>query len=152
MDQFEEVDPDSLPSPTPDEEEEDTLTSAFVDKLTDRILQFQEVLVGHKLHEYQLPFARRMIRSVIVRDGEEITALASRQSGKTETVSSIMATMMILNTAPLTRDPSRWYFWRGWSVVLIVLALAFWGFMNVLGRQPAFPAGALDCRIDDRMA
>lgn len=96
MDQFEEVDPDSLPSPTPDEEEEDTLTSAFVDKLTDRILQFQEVLVGHKLHEYQLPFARRMIRSVIVRDGEEITALASRQSGKTETVSSIMATMMIL--------------------------------------------------------
>ena len=96
MDQFEEVDPDSLPSPTPDEEEEDTLTSAFVDKLTDRILQFQEVLVGHKLHESQLPFARRMIRSVIVRDGEEITALASRQSGKTETVSSVMATMMIL--------------------------------------------------------
>jgi hypothetical protein len=37
-----------------------------------------------------------MIESVIINDGEEITALASRQSGKSETVADTVATLMIL--------------------------------------------------------
>jgi hypothetical protein len=36
------------------------------------------------------------MESVIINDGEEITALASRQSGKSETVADSVATMMIL--------------------------------------------------------
>lgn len=40
--------------------------------------------------------------------------------------------------------PSRWYAWRGGFVIALVLALAFWGFKNALGRQSMFPDGALD--------
>jgi hypothetical protein len=46
--------------------------------------------------------------------------------------------------APWTLDMSRWYAWRQWCVVAIIAALAVWGFRNVLGRQSAFPTGALD--------
>jgi hypothetical protein len=78
------------------EEEVDELSTEFVARITDRILQFMVVLVGHDLHVYQKPLARRIIESVIINDGEEITALASRQSGKTETVSDTLATLMVL--------------------------------------------------------
>jgi len=40
--------------------------------------------------------AKRIIEAVMVGGGEEITALASRQSGKTETVSDTLATLMVL--------------------------------------------------------
>ena len=43
-----------------------------------------------------MPFARRVIESVIIGDGETISALASRQSGKTETVADVVATLMVL--------------------------------------------------------
>jgi hypothetical protein len=45
---------------------------------------------------------------------------------------------------PWTLDLSRWYAWRQWFVVAIIAALAVLGFRNVLGRQSAFPTGALD--------
>ena len=79
-----------------EEEEPDELSSEFVNRIIDRILQFMVVLVGHDLHVYQKPLARRIIESVIINDGEEITALASRQSGKTETVSDTLSTLMVL--------------------------------------------------------
>lgn len=74
----------------------DELSQQFVDKLIDKMLEFLKVLVGHDLHPYQKPLARRIMESVIINDGEEITALASRQSGKSETVADTVATMMIL--------------------------------------------------------
>lgn len=76
--------------------EEDELSQAFVNDLIDKILKFNDVLVGHPLHPYQEPFARRIVESVLINDSEEITALASRQSGKTETVANVVATLMIL--------------------------------------------------------
>ena len=78
------------------EEEIDELTREFVEKLVDKIMQFMVVLVGHDLHPYQKPLARRVIESVIINDGEEITALASRQSGKSETVADVMSTLMVI--------------------------------------------------------
>jgi hypothetical protein len=45
---------------------------------------------------------------------------------------------------PLTYDVTRWYAWRTGVVVTLVAGLAFWGFRNLLGKQSAFPAGALD--------
>jgi hypothetical protein len=50
----------------------------------------------------------------------------------------------LMEHGPWTLDFSRWYAWRGVFVLTIVAALAFWGFRNVLGKQSAFPAGALD--------
>jgi hypothetical protein len=79
-----------------EEPEVDELSAEFVNRIIERIFQFMDVLIGHELHSYQKPLARRVIESVIINDGEELTALASRQSGKTETVSATLATLMVL--------------------------------------------------------
>ena len=50
----------------------------------------------------------------------------------------------LVGDGPWTMDVSRWYAWRGALVLAAVATLAVWGFLNVLGRQSAFPAGALD--------
>ena len=78
------------------EEELDELSKEFVNLLVHKIMDFMVILVGHDLHPYQKPLARRIIESVIVNDGEEVTALASRQSGKSETVADTVATLMVL--------------------------------------------------------
>lgn len=79
-----------------EEEELDELSKAFVVKIIDKTMQFMEAIVGHALHPYQKPLARRIIESVIINDGEEITALAARQSGKSETIANTVITLMIL--------------------------------------------------------
>ena len=85
---------DDLP---PEEEDElDELSKEFVQKVIDRCIQFMDMLVGHPLHPYQLPLARRIIESVLINDGEEVTALAARQSGKSETIANTVATLMVL--------------------------------------------------------
>ena len=100
-DKFEEISPEfyqedhELPE-FEEEIEEDVLSADFVNKLIDKIMKFMVVLVGHDLHVYQKPLARRIIESILINDGEEITALASRQSGKTETVSDTLATLMVI--------------------------------------------------------
>ena len=86
-------------SPLPEDNQEDELdelSKEFVKVLINKIMDFMELLVGHKLHPYQEPLARRVIESVIINDGEEITALASRQSGKSETIANTVATLMVI--------------------------------------------------------
>ena len=102
-DKFEEITPEYFQQlveqseeEEPDDDDVDELTQAFVDKLIDKLFVFMDVLVGHALHPYQKPLARRMMESVIIGDGEEITALAARQSGKSETVADTVATLMIM--------------------------------------------------------
>jgi len=97
----EEVEPvefDEFSGPiTEDEEDElDELSKEFVNVLIDKIMDFMKLLVGHELHPYQVPLARRIIESVIINDGEEITALASRQSGKSETIANTVSTLMVI--------------------------------------------------------
>jgi hypothetical protein len=82
--------------PEEEEEELDELSKEFVQKVIDRCIQFMDMLVGHPLHPYQLPLARRIIESVLINDGEEVTALAARQSGKSETIANTVATLMVL--------------------------------------------------------
>lgn len=78
------------------QDEMDELSQDFVNRLVDKVMQFMVVLVGHDLHPYQKPFARRLIESVIINDGEELTALAARQSGKSETIANVVSTLMVL--------------------------------------------------------
>jgi hypothetical protein len=99
---FEEINPQFYQNEPADtesfeqDEQLDELSQDFVNRLVDKMMQFLVVLVGHDLHTYQKPLARRMMESVIIGDGKEITALASRQSGKSETVADTVATLMIL--------------------------------------------------------
>jgi hypothetical protein len=74
----------------------DEVSQAMVDRLVDKILLITDEVSGHPLYPYQIPFARRVIESLIVGDGETITALFSRQSGKSETVANVVATCMIM--------------------------------------------------------
>lgn len=74
----------------------DELSREFVDKLVDKVLIFIVALVGHNFHPYQLPLARRIIESVVINDGEEVTALAARQSGKSETIANTVAGLMVI--------------------------------------------------------
>src|SRR6476469_7749572 len=71
-------------------------SQAQVDALVERLLLFADELSGHPLYGYQRPFAARLMESVIINDGATITALFSRQSGKTETVAVTVATLMIM--------------------------------------------------------
>ena len=82
--------------PPEEDDELDELSKEFVKKLIDRCIQFMDALVGHPLHPYQMPLARRIIESVLINDGEEVTALAARQSGKSETIANTVATLMVL--------------------------------------------------------
>jgi hypothetical protein len=100
-DKFEEITPEYFENLNEEDAEsseptDDELSPEFVHRLIDKIQQFMTVLVGHSLHSYQLPLSRRIIESVIINDGEEITALAARQSGKTETVADTLAALMII--------------------------------------------------------
>lgn len=52
---------------------------ADIDDLVEKILKFCEVQAGIELHPYQKGFAKRIIESVLLNDGDEITALFSRQ-------------------------------------------------------------------------
>lgn len=90
---FEDEDFEDLHEP---EEELDELSKEFVEVLIEKIMQFMDLLVGHPLHPYQKPLAKRIIESVLINDGEEITALAARQSGKSETVADTVATLMVI--------------------------------------------------------
>lgn len=99
--QFEEITPEFYQEETSqpendDDEELDELSQAFVDRLVDKMMEFLKHLVGHDLHPYQKPLARRIMESVVIGDGKAITALASRQSGKSETVADTVATLMVL--------------------------------------------------------
>jgi len=101
-DNFEELDLEEELEEEQDEFEEDPseeldeLSKEFVKALINKIMAFMEMLVGYQLHPYQEPLARRILESVIINDGEEITALASRQSGKSETIANTVATMMVI--------------------------------------------------------
>lgn len=65
-------------------------------ELCNKIYTFCEAYSGVTLFPYQQQFAKRIIRSVLDGDGDEITALFSRQSGKSETVSTICGGLAII--------------------------------------------------------
>jgi len=102
FDEDEELELEDDDFPEEEDEELDELSKEFVKKIIDRSIQFMDALVGvedgdeHALRPYQIPLARRIIESVIINDGEEITALAARQSGKSETIANTVATLMVL--------------------------------------------------------
>ena len=110
----------------------DYFTERFVDRayagristteLVNRIYNFCEAYSGRVMYPYQGQFSKRIIRSVLENDGAEITALFSRQSGKTETVSITVGGLMIilpqLANMPMFLDDPRFQmfkdgFWVG---------------------------------------
>jgi hypothetical protein len=77
----------------PELSEED---SEFLDQIVIRTIVFSENLSGMVLRPYQRELAYRIVESVILADGEEITAVQSRQSGKSECCAIVVSGMMVL--------------------------------------------------------
>ena len=65
-------------------------------ELVNRIFNFCELYSGRTMFPYQEQFSKRVIRSVLLNDGAEITALFARQSGKSETIAVTVGGMMII--------------------------------------------------------
>lgn len=82
-----------------DEEEEIHLeegTAKFLHEMVLRTLVFCEEFSNLQFRPYQKEFAYRFVESIILADAEEITALMSRQSGKSEAVAMVLSGCMIL--------------------------------------------------------
>jgi hypothetical protein len=79
--------------------------------LIDLIYNFCELYSGVTYYPYQEQFSKRVIRSLLENDGSEITALFSRQSGKSETVATTVGGCMIilpkLANMPMFADDQR---------------------------------------------
>lgn len=67
-----------------------------LEDLVEKILLYCQKQADTDLYEYQKEFGRRLIESLVTNDGDEISALFSRQSGKTETAATVIAGCMIL--------------------------------------------------------
>lgn len=96
--------------------------------LVNSIFNFCEIYSGITLFPYQEQFSKRVIRSVLENDGEEITALFSRQSGKSETISVTVGGLMIIlpqlaNMPMFADDPRLAMFKDGFWVGIFAPAL-----------------------------
>ncbi|MEV4576040.1 hypothetical protein AB0K16_22620 [Nonomuraea jabiensis] len=74
----------------------DEASKETVNLIIDKMMVVIDLVSGQPLYNYQKPFARRILESLILNDGELITALFSRQSGKSETVANTVAAVMIM--------------------------------------------------------
>lgn len=74
----------------------DETSAEFVDQLVLKLILFTEEFCNIKLFPYQIPIAYRIIESIVLGDGEELTLVATRQSGKSEVLSNVMASMMVI--------------------------------------------------------
>lgn len=77
-------------------EELDETSAEFVDQLVTKLVLFTEQFCNIELFPYQIPIAYRMVESIVLGDGEEMTLVATRQSGKSEVVSNVLAAMMVI--------------------------------------------------------
>lgn len=83
--------PEDLPQPG-----EIHFDRKFIDNIIDKLLLVVDELSGIKLYGYQTPFSRRILNSLVTNDGATLTALFSRQSGKSETVANTIVCAMVM--------------------------------------------------------
>ena len=64
--------------------------------LVNMVFNFVSIYTGENMYPYQEQFSKRIIRSILENDGQELTALFARQMGKTFTVSRTVGGCMII--------------------------------------------------------
>ena len=74
----------------------DETTAEFVDDLVNKLLVFIQTFCDTELFPYQVPIAHSIVESIVLGDGEEKTLIATRQSGKSEVISNIIAGLMVI--------------------------------------------------------
>jgi hypothetical protein len=147
--------------PEPDEVEEespddlDPEMADFLNQLISRTIIFCEELAGFEMYPYQRDLSYRIIESMILGDAEEITGLMARQSGKSETIATTLAGVMILFPKLALTYPVLEKFKRGvWvGIFAPVDEQADIVFSRIVGRLTSDVAQAIlfDPEIDDRV-
>ena len=94
--QDEEVDQEYADSLEELDVELDETTAEFVDDLVNKLLVFIQTFCDTELFPYQIPIAHSIVESIVLGDGEEKTLIATRQSGKSEVISNIIAGLMVI--------------------------------------------------------
>jgi hypothetical protein len=72
------------------------------------ILTLAQALCEKKYYPYQVQFAYRLIESILLRDGETVTALLARQSGKTDAIASVVAAILVIVPWLAKKYPNDW--------------------------------------------
>lgn len=90
-------------------------------ELSQKILLFAEALCGRKFFPHQLQFGKRIVTAVLENDSATITALMSRQSGKSftvsATVSSLMVILPVLANMPIFLDDKRFQLFQNGMMI-----------------------------------
>ena len=72
------------------------LTDDFIELVAPKVFIYIEKVYGIELFPYQKEFAFRVIQAVIRNEGATLTALFSRQSGKTETIADVISALLVI--------------------------------------------------------
>lgn len=97
------------PDNTIEEEELDETSAEFIHDLVNKLIIFIEEFCNVHFFPYQTPIAYSIIESIVLGDGSEKTLIATRQSGKSEVVSNVIAGLMVI----LPRLAKVYPFWLG---------------------------------------
>lgn len=79
-----------------------------VDALVNRIVALAQLLSEKRFYDYQIEFGSRIVESVLLHDGEVLTALMARQMGKSETLGSISAALAVILPKLAQQFPDDW--------------------------------------------
>jgi len=71
-------------------------TGLSTEKIIKKMVIVAEVLANGKLYPYQVEFAARVFLSILEREGEELTALFSRQGGKSHVLGALAGACMLI--------------------------------------------------------
>lgn len=96
--------------------------------LVNKVFTFCQMYSEITFYPYQEQFSKRLIRSVLENDGNEITALFARQTGKSETVATTVGGCMIIlpilaNMPMFVNDPRLEMFKKGLYVGIFAPSL-----------------------------
>jgi hypothetical protein len=79
-----------------------------LDDIVLRIITLAQTICERKFYPYQVQFSYRLIESLLLRDGETVSALLARQSGKTEGLAGTICALLIILPVLAKKYPTDW--------------------------------------------
>jgi hypothetical protein len=91
-----------------DQKNHDPKKQLATKELIARILALAQAMSEREFYPYQIELGYRIIESLLLHDGDVITALISRQSGKTEVLSSVLCAVAVIFPKLADQYPDDW--------------------------------------------
>lgn len=100
---------DPLGRPVLDRENCAASEQLSLEELVSRVVALAQTLSERQFYNYQVELAWRITESLLLHDGDVITALMARQMGKTETIGAIVAAIAVIFPELAKRFPKSWH-------------------------------------------